>query len=59
MKIPEEYKNLVPQEKIDEWYDDAITNCYERMESPSEQEANDWAEFCVNERLRQTYLNKY
>jgi len=59
MKIPEEYKNLVSQEEIDEWYDDAITNCYERMEDASDQEAHEWAEFCVNERLRQIYLDRY
>jgi hypothetical protein len=55
MNVPDKYKNKISQEKLDDWYDDAITNCYERMEDPTEEEAHGWAEFCVIERLRQEF----
>lgn len=53
MKLPEKYKGMITQEKLDEWYDDAATNCIERMENPSEEEVHSWAEFCVLELLKQ------
>ena len=52
MKVPSKYKDKVTQEKLDEWYDDAATNCYERMEDPSDEEVEAWATFCVEERLK-------
>jgi hypothetical protein len=55
MKVPDKYIGKITQEKLDEWYDDAITNCYERMEDPTEEEAHQWAEFCVTESLKQLF----
>jgi hypothetical protein len=55
MEVPFLYHDKITQEKLDEWYDDAITNCYEQMEDPSEEEAHNWAEFCVTERLKHTF----
>jgi hypothetical protein len=53
MLVPDKYKSLVTQSQLDTWYDDAVTNCCERMEDPSELDITTWAEFCVNERLKQ------
>lgn len=53
MKIPKEFEHLATQNQIDDWYDDAASNCFERMEEPTEEDVKTWAEFCVIERLKQ------
>jgi len=53
MKLPKEYEHLATQDEIEEWYDDAATNCCESMEEPTEEDIRIWAEFCVIERLKQ------
>lgn len=52
MKVPKEYEHLVTQDQLDEWYENAASDCYERMEDPTEYDVNEWAEFCVMERLK-------